>query len=220
MKKTIIFLAIISFFSTAHGSGSVIQFVDKSVHSGVADPGINSSGPTFVDYDNDGDIDIYVVTEYHGTNQGNRLFENDGSGNFTDVALLRGVDNQTGLGRGASWGDYDNDGDADMVVSNMPPSGRSKHTPTTLYRNLLIETGEPNFKDVTREANLMRAGNTNDQKIGGIGSTAGGVAWADYDNDGDLDLFWKCAEYDVDNALFRNNGDGTFTDVTMTQVLI
>ena len=215
MKKTIIFLAIISFFSTAHGSGSVIQFVDKSVHSGVADPGINGSGPTFVDYDNDGDIDIYVVTEYHGTNQGNRLFENDGSGNFTDVALLRGVDNQTGLGRGASWGDYDNDGDADMVISNMPPSGRSKHTPTTLYRNLLIETGEPNFKDVTREANLMRAGNTNDQKIGGIGSTAGGVAWADYDNDGDLDLFWKCAEYDVDNALFRNNGDGTFTDVTM-----
>ena len=77
-----------------------------------------------------------------------------------------------------------------------------------------IETGEPNFQDVTRKANLMRAGNINDQKIGGIGNTSGGVAWADYDNDGDLDLFWKCAEYDVDNALFRNNGDGTFTDVT------
>ena len=71
----------------------------------------------------------------------------------------------------------------------MPPSGRSKHTPTTLYRNLLIETGEPNFKDVTREANLMRAGNTNDHKIGGIGSTSGGVAWADYDNDAILTCF-------------------------------
>ena len=214
MKKLFIFLASMVLLLSPDLSRGDIRFNDISFESGVADLAINSSGPSFVDYDNDGDIDIYVVTEYHGTNQGNRLFENDGSGNFTDVALLRGVDNQTGLGRGASWGDYDNDGDVDMVVSNMPPSGRSKHTPTTLYKNLLIETGEPNFKDVTREANLMRAGNTNDQKIGGIGSTSGGVAWADYDNDGDLDLFWKCAEYDVDNALFRNNGDGTFTDVT------
>jgi len=102
----------------------------------------------------------------------------------------------------------------DMAVSNMPPTDRSKPVPTTLYKNMLIETGEPNFQDVTRKANLMRAGNINDQKIGGVGNTSGGVAWADYDNDGDLDLFWKCAEYDVDNALFRNNGDGTFTDVT------
>ena len=152
MKKLFIFLASMVLLLSPDLSRGDIRFNDISFESGVADLAINSSGPSFVDYDNDGDIDIYVVTEYHGTNQGNRLFENDGSGNFTDVALLRGVDNQTGLGRGASWGDYDNDGDVDMVVSNMPPSGRSKHTPTTLYKNLLIETGEPNFKDVTREA--------------------------------------------------------------------
>jgi hypothetical protein len=214
MKKTIIFLVIVSFFSIAHGSRNVIQFVDKSLQSGVADPAINSSGPTFVDYDNDGDIDIYVATEYHGINHGNRLFENQGSGTYIDVAQLRGVHNETGLGRGAAWADYDNDGDIDMVISNMPPSGRSKHTPTTLYKNMLIETHQPNFKDVTREVNLMRQGNVDDQKIGGIGNTGAGVAWGDYDNDGDLDLFWKCAEYDVDNALFRNNGDGSFTDVS------
>ena len=214
MKILFTFLISMALLLSPDLSRGDIRFSDISFESGVADLAVNSSGPSFVDYDNDGDIDIYVVTEYHGANQGNRLFENDGSGKFTDVALLRGVDNQTGLGRGATWGDYDNDGDVDMVVSNMPPTDRSKPVPTTLYKNMLIETGEPNFQDVTRKANLMRAGNINDQKIGGVGNTSGGVAWADYDNDGDLDLFWKCAEYDVDNALFRNNGDGTFTDVT------
>ncbi len=54
----------------------------------------------------------------------------------------------------------------------------------------------------------------NDAKIGGIGDTAGGVAWGDYDRDGDLDMYWKNADADVDNALFRNDGDGTFSDVT------
>ncbi len=101
MKKPLTLLAIIVSLSSPCVARSDIQFTDISFESGVADLAINSSGPSFVDYDNDGDIDIYVVTEYHGTNQGNRLFENDGSGNFTDVALLRGVDNQTGLGRGA-----------------------------------------------------------------------------------------------------------------------
>ncbi|GIT37152.1 MAG: hypothetical protein Ct9H300mP6_10200 [Gammaproteobacteria bacterium] len=86
----------------------------------------------------------------------------------------------------------------DMVVSNMPPSDRSIHIPTTLYKNLLIETGEANFEDVSREANLFRKAYPKDQEIGGIGNTGGGVAWADYDNDGDLDLYWKCAEYDID----------------------
>ena len=195
-------------------ASSPILFKDDSFLRGVADEGVNSTGPSFVDYDNDGDIDIYVSTEYHGTNQGNRLFENNGNGKFKDVAVERGVDNKTGLGRGASWGDYDNDGDMDMVVSNMPPSDRSIHIPTTLYKNLLIETGEANFEDVSREANLFRKAYPKDQEIGGIGNTGAGVAWADYDNDGDLDLYWKCAEYDIDNALFRNNGDGTFTDVT------
>ena len=180
----------------------------------MASEGVNSSGPTFIDYDNDGDIDIYVVTEYHGEGQGNRLFENQGNRIFIDVASIRGVDNENALGRGASWGDYDNDGDMDLAISNLPPTDKSTHIPTTLYKNLLKETGEPNFENVTIEAQLFRKGNENDRKIGGIGNTGAGIAWADYDNDGDLDLYWKCADFDIDSALFRNNGDGTFTDVT------
>ena len=193
---------------------SPIRFKDESFQSGIASESVNASGPTFIDYDNDGDIDIYVVTEFHGEGQGNRLFENQGNRIFLDVAQLRGVDNDNALGRGASWGDYDNDGDMDLAISNLPPTDRSTHIPTTLYKNLLKETGEPNFQNVTREAQLFRKGNENDREIGGIGNTGAGIAWADYDNDGDLDLYWKSADFDVENALFRNNGDATFTDVT------
>ena len=124
------------------------------------------------------------------------------------------MDNKYALGRGASWGDYDNDGDMDLIVSNLPSSGGTKIPPTTLFKNLLIETGSANFRNATIESNLFRANVKEDREIGGIGNTGAGVAWADYDNDGDLDLYWKCADYDIDNALFRNNGDGTFTDVT------
>ena len=218
MKK-IIYAVVLSTVIYTSGyylwvASSPIRFKDESFQSGIASESVNASGPTFIDYDNDGDIDIYVVTEYHGEGQGNRLFENQGDRMFVDVAELRGVDNDNALGRGASWGDYDNDGDMDLAISNLPPTDRSTHIPTTLYKNLLKETGEPNFQNVTREAQLFRKGNKNDLDIGGIGNTGAGIAWADYDNDGDLDLYWKCADFDVENALFRNNGDGTFTDVT------
>ena len=215
MSKIIqVFFYIAILGSTSCSGKPSIQFEDISFDAGVADVAVNSSGPSFIDYDNDGDIDIYVNTEYHGENQGNRLFENDGSGYFIDVAVERGVDNKYALGRGASWGDYDNDGDMDLIVSNLPSSGGTKIPPTTLFKNLLIETGSANFRNATIESNLFRANVKEDREIGGIGNTGAGVAWADYDNDGDLDLYWKCADYDIDNALFRNNGDGTFTDVT------
>jgi hypothetical protein len=215
MSKIIqLFFYITILGATSCSKKQSIQFEDISFDAGVADVAVNSSGPSFIDYDNDGDIDIYVNTEYHGENQGNRLFENDGSGNFIDVAVERGVDNKYALGRGASWGDYDNDGDMDLIVSNLPSSGGTKIPPTTLFKNLLIETGSANFRNATIESNLFRANVKEDREIGGIGNTGAGVAWADYDNDGDLDLYWKCADYDIDNALFRNNGDGTFTDVT------
>ena len=218
MKK-IIYAIVLSTFIYTSGyyvwvGSSPIRFKDESFQSGIASESVNASGPTFIDYDDDGDIDIYVVTEFHGEGQGNRLFENQGNRIFVDVAELRGVDNENALGRGASWGDYDNDGDMDLAISNLPPTDKSTHIPTTLYKNLLKETGEPNFQNVTREAQLFRKGNENDRKIGGIGDTGAGIAWADYDNDGDLDLYWKCADFDIDTALFRNNGDGTFTDVT------
>jgi hypothetical protein len=202
-------------FCAAAGHAAPLQFSDVAEAAGVADIAVNSTGPTFVDYDNDGDLDIYVPTEAHLEGHGNRLFENNGFGKFTNVAVERGIDNGLGLARGASWGDIDNDGDMDVAVSNMRTNtpGR-KQVPVTIYKNLLIETGAPNFENITQSAGFLRNGNARDLEVGGLSDTGAGVAWGDYDNDGFLDLYWKCPDYEIDNVLFHNNGDGSFSDVT------
>jgi len=201
--------------SIAAPDAAVIQFRDETEARGVRDLAVNSTGPTFGDYDGDGDLDIFVPVEDLAPGLADRLFENDGEGKFTDVAAARGVQNPGGMSRGAVFCDLDNDGDLDLLAANMPPGqARTRHVPTTLFRNELVESGKPSFTDLTRAAGLMRAGNENDVKIGGIGDTAGGVGCADYDRDGDLDLFWKNTDADIDNALFRNEGGWRFTDVT------
>jgi hypothetical protein len=192
-----------------------IRFSDEAAVRGVADLGVNATGPTFADYDGDGDLDVFVPVEDLAEGLADRLFENDGRGFFRDVAAGRGVQSLGSFSRGAVFCDFDNDGDQDLLVANMPPGQtRQRHVPTTLYRNQLQETGVARFEDVTRAARLMRAGNEHDQRIGGIGDTAGGVGCADYDRDGDLDVFWKNTDAEIDNALFRNEGDWTFSDVT------
>jgi len=72
---------------TAFADGPAIFFKDAALEAGVADVAVNSTGPTFVDYDNDGDLDIYVPTEAHLNGHGNRLFENDGAAKFTMLPL-------------------------------------------------------------------------------------------------------------------------------------
>ncbi|MCU0758204.1 MAG: CRTAC1 family protein [Steroidobacteraceae bacterium] len=192
-----------------------IRFVDEARKRGVEDLAVNSTGPTFGDYDGDGDLDLFVPVEDLAPGLADRLYENDGRGMFRDVAAERGVQNPGSINRGAVFCDFDNDGDLDLLAANLPPGQpRERHVPTTLFRNQLKESGQARFENVTRAAKLMRAGNANDEKIGGIGDTAGGVGCADYDRDGDLDVFWKNADPEIENALFRNEGNWTFTDVT------
>ena len=193
-----------------------IVFTDVGETAGIADPATNSAAPAFADYDNDGDVDIYVSVEDVAEGIHNRLWENDGSGVFTDVAEARGVQNAGGLGRGISWGDYDNDGDVDLLVANMPPSGMMKRTPvpTTLYKNMLVETGEPNFENITQIAKLIRPEIDKDIEFGGLSNTSGGIEWVDYNNDGRLDILWRSADYESDHELFRNEGGDVFKRVT------
>ncbi|MCA8978933.1 MAG: CRTAC1 family protein [Planctomycetes bacterium] len=164
------------------------------------------------DYDGDGDLDLYV------TNVGpNALYRNDGAGRFTDVTEVAGV-GDGGWGTSTAFIDYDADGDLDLFVANyvvwspdlVVPCTASygkrvycspkAHNPArdVLYRN----EGDGTFTDVTSAAGLNTAyGN-------GLG-----VAWGDLDDDGDVDIY--VANDGMANQLWRNEGDGTFTDVAM-----
>ena len=201
------------------GQASVpIRFAEEAAERGIADVGLDGAGVAFNDYDGDGDADIYITNNDSGTlghEFRNRLWENDGNGYFTDVAEVRGATNAGGLGRGITFGDYDLDGDDDLVVANMQSGARGGYDPpVTLYRNRLAETGVPDFEDVTADSWLMREGVYEDESNGGITATSGGVGFGDYDGDGWLDIVWRSADYEVDHALFRNDGEGEFEDMT------
>ena len=177
-------------------------FVDVTGGLGVDLLG-NTRQPSWIDYDGDGDLDLFVAMR----DQPNRLFRNDGPADDSgddpgagDPAWsFADVTTESGLGDprrtvGVVWFDYDRDGDLDVHVSNQ------NGDEDAFYRN----EGDGTFVDVA-PALGMNHPNRGEE----YGSVAPAVT--DYDNDGDLDLF--IATYGPD-ILWRNNGDGTFTDVT------
>jgi enediyne biosynthesis protein E4 len=199
----------ITFAHTDGSSGN--RYIVETVASGLA----------LFDYDNDGDVDIYFLNgaPLRGTKATaipkNSLWRNEGNWKFTDVTAASGL-GDTGYGLGVATADYDNDGDQDVYISNFGPG--------KLYRN----NGNGKFTDVTQQAGVADG----NEKIGA------GVAFLDMDNDGDLDLFaahyvnftyanHRTVRFNGHPAyvgpldyqptaftLFRNNGDGTFTDVS------
>lgn len=181
------------------------------------------SGVVFFDYDTDGDADLYFVNsgpipqakrDPQQAHLGNVLYRNDGDGRFTDVTETSGT-GDTGYGMAAAAADIDNDGDADLYVANFGQD--------TLYRN----NGDGTFTDITEAA--------------GIDNTLWGIAaiYLDFDVDGDLDIFVvNYLVYELSmpittfkgivgyghprsykgtpDVLYRNNGDGTFTNIAET----
>jgi len=199
----------IAFVHTDGSSGR--HYIVETVSCGLA---------TF-DYDSDGDIDVYFLNgaPLPGARMDppprNALYRNDGGWKFTEVTAQAGV-GDTGYGLGVCVGDYDNDGDPDIYLNNFGPN--------SLYRN----NGNGTFTDVTAQAGV------------GNGSLVGaGACFLDMDADGDLDLYvanyinFTCAKNQdrfvnghpayvgpmmygpVPDTLYRNNGDGTFTDVSL-----
>jgi len=159
-------------------------FTDVAFQVGV-DYIENTFSGVFGDYDNDGDLDLYLANPSF---RPNFLYRNDGTGGFVDVAKQSGVSNAD-ESAGAVWGDIDNDGNLDLYVLNNTE-------PNVLFHN----NGNGTFTDVTQTSGV---GNPN-------GSQS--AAFFDYDNDGDLDIY--LANIDALCVLYRNNGEGTFTDVT------
>jgi len=168
---------------------------------------MNGSGGAWFDYDRDGDWDLYLVNCQGDASIINALFENIGNGKFIRVKNSGAEDD--GEGMAVSTADYNNDGYPDLLITNY---GDFK-----LFRN----NGDKTFSDVT----------LNSFPEGIMDWWYGGSAWGDYDNDGDLDLYitgyvdfsrrpqYTSLRFPMDfgglpNTLYKNNGDGTFSDVT------
>jgi hypothetical protein len=162
------------------------RFTDVAADIGLTIPNRSARQTNWIDYDNDGDLDVYA-TDRSGPNS---LFRNDG-GRFTQVFAGVGP-SDTRPTVGACWFDMDNDGDLDLFLANQ--SGATD----AFWRN----DGD-HFTDVAPALGMTGPPRTTAE--GGVGCAIG-----DYDNDGDFDLF--VASYGR-NLLYRNNGDGTFTEV-------
>jgi len=157
------------------------------------------------DYDNDGDLDVYVLRGSWLGREGripNSLLNNDGSGTFTDVTFQSGLGNKYFPSHTASWADYDNDGDVDLYVGNENAYIKNQGnmhlrdpSPSQLFRN----DGDGTFTDVAENAGVLNY------------RFVKGVSWGDYNQDRFPDLY--VSNYGTANRLYRNNRDGTFTDV-------
>ncbi|MDH4073036.1 MAG: VCBS repeat-containing protein, partial [Gammaproteobacteria bacterium] len=161
------------------------EFAEVGERYGVAIRGLTRQ-VSFVDYDADGDLDLYVALRASV----NRLLQNDGGG-FTDVTRESGIAEPRRT-VGACWFDMDADGDLDLFTANQDGD-----------RDGMFRNDDGRFSDVAAESGVDQPGRSGED--GGVG-----CAVTDFDVDGDLDLY--VAEYGHD-SLFRNNGDGTFTDV-------
>ena len=213
-----------------------VQFTDIAPSAGISFRHTNgktgryyfletvASGGGFIDYDGDDDLDIYLlngtaIPGFEPTRPlSSVLYRNEGEGSFTDVTEQAGVGNAGGYGMGMAVADYDNDGDDDLFVTNYGEN--------VLYRN----GGDGTFRDVTGQAGLSVPRNP---------TFSTSAAFLDYDRDGHLDLYVcvyvafdfeanrRCSRdgiqsycgpdiYEgVADLLYRNNGDGTFSDVSV-----
>ena len=161
------------------------------IMSGPIVSGVNCTILAWGDFNNDGFQDLFVSTR----NGGSLLYSNNGNGTFSQVTTGP-IPTDANNCFGAAWGDYDNDGFSDLFVA-VNNSGSD-----WLYHN----NGNGTFTKIANGAIVSSGGNGNN------------CSWADYDNDGFLDLW--VANSDQNDFLFRNNQDGTFTRVRNNAVAL
>ena len=232
MKSKTIRIFIILFIYPLF-SAAAIQFVDVTEEAGINFRHVNGAegafhlpetlgaGGAFFDMDNDGFLDIYLVNSGYwdkppsARQAVSTLYRNNRDGTFTDITTAASVENRGNYGQGAACADYNNDGNVDLYVTNFGAN--------VLYRN----NGDGTFTDVTMSAGVGDPG------------WSSSACFLDYNTDGHLDLFvvnylvysldvpyLPCGEDGTQtychpslfegapDTLYRNNGDGTFTDVS------
>ena len=236
VTRLLTYLILANCVATLPAAEGTINFTEQTQQAGIHFKHTNGaskekylpetmgSGGLFFDYNNDGHLDIYLVNggtvssapknRYRNPEHINVLYRNKGDGTFIDATAAAGLAQNSGYGMGCLSADYDNDGDADLYLTNF---GRNQ-----LYRN----NGDGTFTDVTSYAGV------------GDGNWSVSATFGDYNLDGYLDLYIaNYLDYQPDTAhacflegrhiycgpheypgasdtLYRNNGDGTFTDVT------
>ena len=184
-----------------NGSGGFALDYDL-INTASTVPSDNSGnyGSVWTDYDNDGDLDLYIskcrlgVTNPMDGRRLNLLFQNDGNGNYTDVAEAAGL-RPMAQSWAADFADIDNDGDLDCFIINHDQ-------PDQLYLN----NGFGIFTDITAQSGMSA-----DLASAGAGVQ---VKFVDFDNDTYVDLLYT--SLGASHRLFRNNGDNTFTNLTAT----
>lgn len=200
------------YFNRLYRNDGGMKFTDVTAAAGVAGAGY-SMGVAAADYDNDGNVDLFVA----GVNR-NILYRNLGNGKFEDVTAKAGISSGQ-WAVAAGWFDYDNDGKLDLLVVHYAKwsiaddrycgdSSRSlriychpkyfEGLPSTLYHNL----GGGKFEDVSKKSGIAQ--------YAGRGMS---VAFADYDGDGNMDAF--VTNDNMPNFLFRNKGNGTFEETAL-----
>ena len=178
--------------NTSNVTGT-LSFEDVSEQAGIlSTPGLSLATGSWGDYDNDGDPDLFVATYpiYPVF-----LYRNESDGTFTDVTVETELINSVGSSRASAWIDYDNDGDFDVYIARATYDEQPNMDICQLWRN-----DDGIFHEVESAQVVHR--------------TIRGMAWGDYDNDGDLDV--HLAEQGKDDILFRNDGNDTFVDIAAT----
>lgn len=183
------------------------QFIDITLQSHL-NAAFNNNGIAVADYDNDNDLDIFLVTRWSGEGSStSQLFRNENDGTFRDVTAESGINSThdygvtpiasphpTGEKMGASWGDFNNDGYADLFLTNAR------------FSELYLNNGDGTFTNIIEESGIMPESDC----ILNVG------LWFDYNNDSYLDLYVSgvITETSCRGKLYRNNGDNTFTEVS------
>lgn len=182
---------------TSEEGRELLFFKNNNGQFQLIDLGINDTlenkTAQWVDFDNDGDYDLYTTSILDD----NRLYENDGNMQFTNITATAGIGIVNQWSFGSSWGDYNKDGWLDLFLT-------THHEPNSGYYNILYKNnGDGTFTDVSLQAGILQDA-----------YFAFCAAFFDYDKDGWQDIY-IANDRDPDNQMYRNNGDGTFTEVGM-----
>ncbi|MBT8243989.1 MAG: VCBS repeat-containing protein [Winogradskyella sp.] len=211
MKKIAVFCSLV--FATLTSNGQ--QFTEVAFSRGVERvttmQDLFGSGISIADYDNDGDLDFFVGTEFNSANQ---LYQNDGNGFFQEVAMSSGI-TSTYRNRAALWFDYNGDELLDLVLLG-DCSGIGASCTEKIEIFLYEQTPGRSFNEITNSGLSFgtRYSSTNISE-----ALVGGMATADINNDGWLDLaitVWGREFAGAQATFFLNNGNGTFTDISVS----